>query len=425
MCSISGDSSDEALHALSDGELLAEVAALVALRNRVEARLTAAVQVADGRLACEHDGLKTMQAWLRTHTGLKKEAAAALVHRGRALALLPATAAAFSSGAIGVEHVTAIAAITTGKHLAMAAEQGIDLTEVDQALATIAAGQSFQTLAEAVQQYLTRLDPDGPEPEPITQRSLRMITHPDSTVTLYAELDAVGGEKVKAVIEPMAATSRCAGDERTPAQLRGDVLVQWADNTLAAGAVPIQRTRRPGIAAVLDLDDLVDPAIGKTAAELGFGATISAARARWLACDSTVARIVMGPNGEPIHRGREVRIVPAPLRQLLDLRDRGCVFAGCDAPHWWCEAHHRIHWAFGGKTDPDNLGLLCERHHGKVHHGYRIERDPDGRWHTYRPDGTEILLDRDDLLSQAALAIQQELPDRDAAHDPDDAFVPV
>ncbi|MGY1741234.1 MULTISPECIES: DUF222 domain-containing protein [unclassified Blastococcus] len=425
MCSTGGDPSDEALHALSDGELLAEVAELAAEQNRVAARLTAAVRAADARLACEHDGVKTMQAWLRTHTGLKANAAAALVHRGRALQLLPATVAAFAAGAIGVGHVTEISKVVAPRHAAMAAEQGIDLGQVDQALATIAAGQSFQTLAEAVADYLARLDPDGPEPEPITQRSLRILTHPDSTVTLYAELDAVGGEKIKAVIEPMAATSRCAGDERTPAQLRGDVLVQWADNTLAAGAVPIQRTRRPGIAAVLDLDDLVDPAIGKTAAELGFGATISAARARWLACDSTVARIVMGPDGEPIHRGREVRIVPAALRQLLDLRDRGCVFAGCDAPHWWCEAHHRIHWAFGGQTTPENLGLLCERHHGKVHHGYRIERDPDGRWHTYRPDGTEILIDRDDLLSQVALAIQEELPDRDLTVDPDEAFVPV
>jgi hypothetical protein len=45
----------------------------------------------------------------------------------------------------------------------------------------------------------------------------------------------------------------------------------------------------------------------------------------------------------------------------------------------------------GGETSLDNSGLLCERHHTKVHHGFRIVRDPDGRWHTYRPDGTEIL----------------------------------
>ena len=30
--------------------------------------------------------------------------------------------------------------------------------------------------------------------------------------------------------------------------------------------------------------------------------------------------------------------------------------------------------------------------HTKVHHGFRIERDAGGRWHTYRPDGTEILI---------------------------------
>jgi hypothetical protein len=28
----------------------------------------------------------------------------------------------------------------------------------------------------------------------------------------------------------------------------------------------------------------------------------------------------------------------------------------------------------------------------KAHHGFRVERDPRGRWHTYRPDGTEILI---------------------------------
>ncbi len=34
--------------------------------------------------------------------------------------------------------------------------------------------------------------------------------------------------------------------------------------------------------------------------------------------------------------------------------------------------------------------LLCERHHAKVHSGFRVERQPTGRWRTWRPDGTEI-----------------------------------
>jgi 5-methylcytosine-specific restriction endonuclease McrA len=65
-------------------------------------------------------------------------------------------------------------------------------------------------------------------------------------------------------------------------------------------------------------------------------------------------------------------------------------FAGCDAPHWWSEVHHLVHWTQGGETSLENSGLLCERHHTKVHHGFTVERDEQGRWHTFRRDGTEI-----------------------------------
>ena len=54
--------------------------------------------------------------------------------------------------------------------------------------------------------------------------------------------------------------------------------------------------------------------------------------------------------------------------------------------------HHLLEWINGGATILENSGLLCERHHTKAHHGFEIRRDPGGRWHTYRPDGTEILI---------------------------------
>jgi hypothetical protein len=101
---------------------------------------------------------------------------------------------------------------------------------------------------------------------------------------------------------------------------------------------------------------------------------------------------VFGPGSVPTDLGRAQRVVSPAQRRALDARDDGCVFAGCEAPNWWCEAHHVLEWVFDGPTDLDNLGLLCERHHTKVHHGFRVERQPDGRWRTYRPDGTEILL---------------------------------
>ena len=49
-----------------------------------------------------------------------------------------------------------------------------------------------------------------------------------------------------------------------------------------------------------------------------------------------------------------------------------------------------MHWLHGGRTDIDNLMLLCSHHHRVIHdHGYRIHRLP-GRWQILRPDGTPI-----------------------------------
>ena len=105
-----------------------------------------------------------------------------------------------------------------------------------------------------------------------------------------------------------------------------------------------------------------------------------------------LTRILLDPDGVPIHHGRSQRVASPQLRRVVVLTDEHCVFAGCLAPHYWCDVHHVVHWLDGGETCPENSGLLCERHHTQVHHGFRIERDPDGRWHTYRPDGTEILI---------------------------------
>ncbi len=103
-------------------------------------------------------------------------------------------------------------------------------------------------------------------------------------------------------------------------------------------------------------------------------------------------RVVFGPDGGPFHVGREQRLVSGSLHRAVELRDGGCVFAGCDAPTHWSDVHHLVHWIDGGETSLKNSALLCERHHTKVHHGFRVERPPEGRWRTYRPDGTEIVL---------------------------------
>ena len=382
----------EDLHGLTNGQVLDRTAELVRVVNRANAELTRTVRHAECTQAAEHDGLKSPRSWLIGHTRLSPAEASRIVRSGRALAHFPAVAAGFAAGEITAAQVAVVVDAVGEPERARAEEQGIDLAPFDQAWAEVAAAAPHQLLAVAVQAFEDALDPDGAGPDPTEGRRLSIAKHADGSVTGRFDLDAVGGEKVQAAIESMVQAARPKGDDRTRAQQNADALVQLCDNQLATGSLPTLRTVKPHVIVGIDAEDLVDPATGAGTAELGLGARISAARARWLACDASISRIVMGPDGVPLDLGRDHRVVTPGLRKAVERRDRSCVFTGCDAPTWWCDVHHLIHWLHGGETSLQNSALLCERHHTKVHHGFRIERDPGGRWRTWRPDGTEILI---------------------------------
>jgi hypothetical protein len=390
----------EGLKSLLGPQVLDRTRRLMVMKNRLDAQVARCVREGELTGAADHDGQASMQSWLRGHARLSAAAAHRLVGVGRACEQLPAVAAAFASGRVTAEQVAAIAPVGKPENLAAAAEQGVDVGEVDRVLAQTAATRPYRELTQVVHHYLARLDPDGPEPDPTEGRRLTIAKHADGSITGRFDLDAVGGEKVQAALESIVQANRPKGDLRNRAQQLGDALVQLADNALASGNLPFLRTVKPHVVVTIPLADLVDPATVPGAASTGFGARISAARARWLACDGNITRIVIGPEGQPLDLGRTKRVFPPHLRRALDIRDTGCVFAGCFAPTHWCDAHHVLEWELhDGPTSVENAALLCERHHTKVHHGFRIERQPDGRWRTWRPDGTEILIPGLELLS--------------------------
>lgn len=59
----------------------------------------------------------------------------------------------------------------------------------------------------------------------------------------------------------------------------------------------------------------------------------------------------------------ERRLATEKQLAILASRDQGCTFPGCDTPPGWCEAHHVVPWARGGKTNVNNLTLACSAHH--------------------------------------------------------------
>jgi hypothetical protein len=54
----------------------------------------------------------------------------------------------------------------------------------------------------------------------------------------------------------------------------------------------------------------------------------------------------------------------------------------------FAEAHHIVWWRNGGRTDLDNLAMVCSFHHKLVHEfGWRLCRDGNGAIRWFRPGG--------------------------------------
>ncbi|MEO8017695.1 MAG: DUF222 domain-containing protein [Pseudomonadota bacterium] len=124
--------------------------------------------------------------------------------------------------------------------------------------------------------------------------------------------------------------------------------------------------------------------------EFEHGPSMAAETARRLACDASVVELVENDDGEPLNVGRKTRTISAPLRRLLDARDKGCRFPGC-ANSRYIDAHHIEHWANGGETKPSNLLSLCRFHHRAVHEGgIRIEVLDDGALRFVKANGNSV-----------------------------------
>lgn len=183
----------ERLDGLFGPALLERLGPLLTAQNRLAAEVARVVRQCEVAGASEHDGKPTMGSWLRGHHRMSSAAANQLVRNGRALAQLPALAAAAAGGAVPAETVAAVAPVASPENLARAEEQGVDVGSIDQALAEVAATRSHADLRLAVGHYLARLDPDGPEPDPTEQRSVTIVRNADGTWSLRGTLDAVGG----------------------------------------------------------------------------------------------------------------------------------------------------------------------------------------------------------------------------------------
>jgi hypothetical protein len=133
----------------------------------------------------------------------------------------------------------------------------------------------------------------------------------------------------------------------------------------------------------------------------GYG-PIDAVRARALADGGIWRRIVTDPvTGQVLDVGRQRYRPPAALDELVRTRDGTCAAPGCTVPACGCDLDHteEFHPQPGadpdaplGRTDADNLGPLCHRHHRlKTDGGFRLRQISSGLFEWITPTGHRYL----------------------------------
>jgi hypothetical protein len=362
----------------SVGARSAHLLELLEARERLDAEVLRAVGEWDAAGAYTEDGACTPVAWLAHRAPVSKADAVGLVRGARLAHRHPRTGKLLASGDVSTAHVDV---------LAQAVRRREDLYPEHEDTLLDAARTLRPELFRHVAQRWRSLADDVLADEEAQVTFGRRFVHCSKTIAGTVrgdfELDAEAGAVVLAALEardrPDPADT--PGGARSRAQRWADALVEIASSSLGS-----EGTQRHAMAVdvVVDAGTLAgEPPADLTAARCDLDGVGPVARstALRLSCDAAIGRVVRRGDSEILDLGRRSRLPTAAQRRALVHRDGGCGFPGCDAPHWWCDAHHIDHWTAGGPTDLDNLMLLCRRHHVLCH---------EGRWRLIREVGGEI-----------------------------------
>ena len=203
--------------------------------------------------------------------------------------------------------------------------------------------------------FLLRLDPEGAA---VLEAAIDPLSRP------RPDLDWSGWPEVQSGTTVGADAPKGGVDPRTPATRRADALLELVGRAVGAPE-GVARTPRTALVVTMSVEALLGQVRGAGVAD--DDAVLTPGAVRRLACEAGIIPMVLGGPSEVLDVGRAQRFFTPAQRRALARRDGGCSYPGCTIPPQWCEAHHVVHWLYGGRTDLCNGALLCGRHHTVVH----------------------------------------------------------
>jgi hypothetical protein len=351
-------------------------AALVTAMDAVHARIGQAqrellglIEEADRLEAWRAEGARDTAHWLSMRYGISCWKAQRWIVAAHALEGLPRLSVALECGDLGIDKVVELARFAS-------AETEADLVRWARRVSCAAVRRRGDLALRASTQDV------------IEAERARSVTwwyfDEGRRFGLEAELPAAQGAIVARALERVAQTVPAMPDEQDgcfASARRADALVALCSARLAGDADPDRAT----VVVHAQMEGLQN---GTGGCEVEDGPVIHPRTAQRLLCNARVQAVVEDATEDVVALGRMSREPPAWMIRQVRYRDRECRFPGCGARRF-TEAHHLVWWRHGGRTELDNLVLICSFHHRLVHeYGWSMRREADGEVGWFRADGT-------------------------------------
>lgn len=340
----------------------------------------------DRREGWRAEGATSLESWLSQRCNVATATARAWSHVGTRLFDLPRLADGLCAGALSFDQVRAVvdAATPESEHayVAQASECSVrqlgELAKADSAASASATAQRSNAAHE---------------------HETRSVRFNDAARTMVAQLPEASYAEVRAGLEASARGVPSDGETRWDQRL-ADALVSIVRAGGGRGRRPTPRKAGDGdipatdvtpspylVVAHVPLSILTDDD-NSMRGELEHRGLIDAEVARRLACDATLVVALDDDVGHTMYEGRARRDPTPTQRRELWRRDRHCRFPGC-ANAIFVNPHHIKWWKRDrGRSDLDNLALLCEHHHHLVHSkSWRLSGDGNGELSFVGPSG--------------------------------------
>ena len=341
-----------------------ELRSLCAQEARIKQRMTQIVREADDEGDWQAAGCSSSAQWLAQLSSSDHRNATQITRTSNALRELPALDHALSTGALTLDQVAAAAQYATPAS--------------DAQLARIAVGKPPSSIALAAR---TLAPPTLADDEELYERrTLSMTwTRGRRELCLSGRLPLEQGAAFEQAIWGIAKRQRAIDKQA------GSVL-EWQQS--AADALVNLATQNPGHGGIKrSTTTLIIHQSGDAPPLLEGAGPLSPETAQRLACDAR--RLVIKPTARDLVHSRVTRCASYAQQRALHKRSGHCQYPGCTAARE-LEAHHLVPVERGGKTEVDNLILLCPRHHKHLH-DHHIHTGGRGRQPTFTdPSGRAI-----------------------------------